>query len=437
MNEKQKIKKWIGNNQETAIGLLKDLLKIPSVNPYFEDDENLKREGNAQRFLKDYLEELGFEAELSYPDAQELKAYEGKAGYCKDHTFEDRPNLYGVMKGCGNGRSIMLSGHMDVVQTGSKWTHDPFGAEQVGNRIYGRGAVDMKGGIAAMVSAVRAIRESGIQLKGDVKIGTVVDEEAGGMGTLALVARGYRADGCIITEPTHLNLAPLCRGILWGKLIVEGRAGHIELERNDWRSGGAVDAIDKAAYLLEFFKDFNKNWEYTKAHKYLSIPCQIRFAEFHAGEFPTAFANRAELTFDAQYLPQDKDVNGLGGNVKKEIEAFVQAVAQTDPWLRENPPRIEWLLDADCGETQDTEDFFKVAASCLKEDVPKARVEGNCAHTDMGWFCNVGIPTINLGPGDGKLAHQADEYIEAEEYLKCVQLIADMIIDWCGAEQQA
>ena len=436
MNAKQKINEWIENNQETSVALLKDLLRIPSVNPYFEDTDEVKREGNAQRFLKSYLEEMGFETELTYPSAEELRDYKGKAGYCEGHTFEDRPNLYGVLKGEGNGRSIMLSGHMDVVQTGSKWTHDPFSADQVENRIYGRGAVDMKGGIAAMVCAARAVKESGIKLKGDIKVGTVVDEEAGGMGTLALIAHGYRADGCIITEPTHLNLAPLCRGILWGKLIIEGKAGHIELERNDWRKGGAVDAIDKAAYVLEFFKDLNKEWEYTKAHKYLPIPCQIKFAEFHAGEFPTAFANRAELTFDAQYLPRDKDENGLGGNVKKEIEDFVYAVAQTDPWLKANPPRIEWILDADCGETQDTEDFFKVTSKCLREDVPEAYIEGNCAHTDMGWFCNVGIPTINLGPGDGKLAHQADEYIEIEEYLRCIKLIADIIIDWCGTEPQ-
>ena len=139
----------------------------------------------------------------------------------------------------------------------------------------------------------------------------------------------------------------------------------------------------------------------------------------------------AELIFDAQYLPQDKDKNGLGGKVKKEIEDFVAGVAATDPWLKENPPRIEWILDADCGETSDTQEFFKVTKKCLEENVPHAIVEGNCAHTDMGWFCNVGIPTINLGPGDSKLAHQADEYIEVEEYIQCIKLIADIILDWC------
>ena len=171
----------------------------------------------------------------------------------RNHEFEDRPNLLGMLKGEGNGKSLMLSGHIDVVQRGSKWTYDPFAGTVEDGNIYGRGACDMKGGIAAMTMAVKAIREAGLKLKGDVKIGTVVDEEAGGMGTLALVAAGNRADACIITEPTDLQIAPLCRGILWGKLVIEGRAGHIELKQGDWRKGGAVDAIEKGLLYPESF----------------------------------------------------------------------------------------------------------------------------------------------------------------------------------------
>lgn len=329
---------------------------------------------------------------------------------------------------------MMLSGHIDVVQRGSKWTRDPFGAEIEEGRLYGRGAVDMKGGIAAMTAAVKAIRECGLKLKGDVSVGTVVDEEAGGMGTLALVAHGYRADGCLITEPTHLKIAPLCRGILWGKLTVEGRAGHIELKQGDFRTGGAVDAIDKAALYLEHFRRLNKEWSVTKEHKYLPIPCQLHVAQFEAGEYPTTFANRAVLTFNAQYLPSEKDENGLGSHVKAEIEEFVKQVALTDPWLKDNQPTIEWLIDADCGETLDDQPFFQTVCESAKEVNPESVVEGICCHTDMGWFCNVGIPTLNIGPGDPRLAHQADEFIEIEELVKCVKMIASILMDWCEVQ---
>lgn len=434
MNQKELVYQWIEENKQEVVGLLQALIEVPSVNPYFDEEDVYKKEGLAQEVLKVYLEDMGMKTEFTYPDAEKLAEYEGKAGYYADHTFENRPNLFAKLEGCGGGKSMMMSGHIDVVQRGSKWTKDPFGAEISGNRLYGRGAVDMKGGIAAMTAALKAIQKSGLQLKGDAMIGTVVDEEAGGMGTLALVAEGYRAGGCLITEPTHLKIAPLCRGILWGKLTIEGRAGHIELKQGDFRTGGAVDAIDKASLYLEQFRRLNKEWSVTKEHKYLPIPCQIHIAEFHAGEYPTTFANRAELTFNAQYLPSEKDENGLGSKVKKEIEDFVQAVAQTDPWLKDNVPQIEWLIDADCGETLDDQPFFQIARDSAQEVNPDSIVEGICCHTDMGWFCNVGIPTLNIGPGDPRLAHQADEFIEIEELVTCTKMIASILMDWCGVQ---
>lgn len=437
MTAKEKIYKWIEENREEVTGLLQKLIQAPSVNPYFDEETIYMKEGDAQRVLEAYLKDMGMTTEYTYPDAKKLASYEGKPGYYADHTFEDRPNLYAELKGTGGGRSIMLSGHIDVVQRGSKWTQDPFGGKIIGNRLYGRGAVDMKGGIAAMTCAVKAIQESGMKLKGDIRIGTVVDEEAGGMGTLALVAEGYRADGCLITEPTHLKIAPLCRGILWGELTIEGRAGHIELKQGDFRTGGAVDAIDKASLYLEQFRRLNKEWSVAKEHKYLPIPCQIHIAQFQAGEYPTTFANRAELTFNAQYLPSEKDENGLGSKVKKEIEEFVKQVALTDAWLTDHQPKVEWLIDADCGETLDDQPFFKTVRDSARKVNPDSIVEGICCHTDMGWFCNVGIPTLNIGPGDPRLAHQADEFIEIEELLTCTKMIASIVMNWCGAEENS
>lgn len=144
MTLKEKVFSWIDNNKEEVTGLLKELIQKPSVNPYFDEDKEYMREGDAQRVLKKYLEEMGMDTEFTYPDAKILAEYEGKPGYYADHTFEDRPNLYAVKKGSGEGKSIMLSGHIDVVQRGSKWTKDPFSGEEQNSRIYGRGAVDMK-----------------------------------------------------------------------------------------------------------------------------------------------------------------------------------------------------------------------------------------------------------------------------------------------------
>ncbi|MDO4321995.1 MAG: ArgE/DapE family deacylase [Lachnospiraceae bacterium] len=431
MDNKQKVYDWIDQHQDEVVKLLQELIQAPSVNAYFDEEDCYKKEGLTQAVLRKHLDAMGMKTEFQYPNAEELKEYEGKPGYYADHKFEDRPNLIGVLVGEGGGKSILLSGHIDVVQRGTKWTYDPFGGTVADGKIYGRGAVDMKGGDAAMTMAVKAIQGAGLKLKGDVKIGTVVDEEAGGMGTLALMAAGNRADACLITEPTDLQIAPLCRGILWGKIVIEGRAGHIELKQGDWREGGAVDAIEKGLKYLRAIKNLNQDWAITKTHKYMTLPCEVNLAEFHAGEYPTTFANHAEIVFDAQYLPREKDENGLGSKVKKELEDFVAAVAQTDDWLRENPPYIEWMIDADCGETLDDQPFFQQVVKSAREVHPESGIEGIGFHTDMGWFCNVGIPTINIGPGNPRLAHHSDEFVTIEDMITCTKMIASIIMDWC------
>src|SRR5690606_6607668 len=137
----------------------------------------------------------------------------------------------------------------------------------------------------------------------------------------------------------------------WGRLTIYGRSGHIELPQGDWRTGGAVDAIEKARLFLTHFDHLNGEWARTKTHPLIPIPCQVKVAQFSAGEYPTTYAHSAEIVFNAQYLPRENDENFRGGRVKAEIEELIHRLAQTDPWPRENPPTLEWLIDADCGET--------------------------------------------------------------------------------------
>jgi acetylornithine deacetylase len=120
--------------------------------------------------------------------------------------------------------------------------------------------------------------------------------------------------------------------------------------------------------------------------------------------------------------------------VKKELEDFVAAVAQTDGWLRENPPHIEWIVDADCGETLDDQPFFTSVVQSTREVNPASEVEGIGFHTDMGWFCNVGIPTMNIGPGNPRLAHHSDEFVPVKDLLTCTKIMASIVADWCGLE---
>ena len=215
---------------------------------------------------------------------------------------------------------------------------------------------------------------------------------------------------------------------------IAGRSGHIELPQGDWRNGGAVDAIRHARLYLDHFDQLNRDWALRKGHPYLALPCQILAAQLTAGDYPTSFADRAVITFNAQYLPRERDEFGLGSAVKKEIESFVMAVAATDPWLKEHPPQIEWMVDADCAETPADHPFVQLLSGNVTRLGIATSVEGMGFHTDMGWFVNVGIPTVNFGPGNPRLAHQNDEWIAESDLVRAAQAIALTILDWCGVE---
>lgn len=425
---------WIDTHQDDIVRYLQDLIRIPSVNPWFAEEPALSREADVQAYLADHLSGLGGEVAQWEPDAGQLSRYKGMAGYYAGRDFTNRPNLAAAFPGTGEGRSLLLMGHIDVVKAGSNWTKDPFGGTVEGGNIYGRGTVDMKGGMTAMIKALEAVVRSGVRLKGTVTVGSVVDEEAGGMGTLDFIHQGFRADACIMAEATNFSIAPLCRGILWGKLVIPGRSGHIEMPQADWREGGAVDAIAKTRLYLDQFRRLNDDWKIRKQHPLLPIPCQLLVAEIHAGEYPTSYANRSEIVFNAQYLPSERDEKRMGGNVKREIEAFIRSVADTDPWLREHPPQVEWLVDADCGETDAGHPFIDTCFAALRQLNIASTVMGQCSHTDMGWPINVGIPTVNFGPGEPRLAHQSDEYLPVAELIAATKAIALTIMDWCGVE---
>lgn len=432
---KRRALEWIETHEADIVGYLQELVRIPSVNPWFMDAKDaFSGEQKVQQYLARHLASLGGQIKLWEADADQLKQYEGMAGYYAGRNFTGRPNLAAVFPGSGGGRSLLLAGHVDVVKAGQGWSKDPFGGEIENGNVYGRGTVDMKGGLTAMIKALEAVLSSGAKLKGTVTVGSVVDEEAGGMGTLDFFHQGYRADACILTEATQLNIAPLCRGILWGKLTIHGRSGHIEMPQAYWREGGAVDAIDKVLLYLQQFRRLNDDWRIRKRHPLLPIPCQLLVAQIHAGEYPTSYADQAVIVFNAQYLPSERDEKLMGGRVKWEIERFIQAVANTDPWLRENPPVVEWLVDADCAETDPQHPFVGTCASALRELHIEPLVMGQSSHTDMGWPINVGIPTVNFGPGKPWLAHQSDEHLPIAELIQATKAIALIIIEWCGVE---
>lgn len=443
-SRESQIHQWINSHRQKLADVLCELIRIESINPWFYDyaKDRPSGEEGVQRLIAQRLKDLGFNVEMWEPDWRELVKYEGRSGFYRGREFVGRPNLYANYPGSGGGKSLMLTGHVDVVQVEGEWEHPPFAGTIVDDRVYGRGAVDMKGGIACMLLASEAVIASGAKLKGDIRFGLVSDEEAGGMGSLDFMEKGcqdsrYRADGAIMMEPTDMIVSPMCRGILWGKLTIPGRSGHIEIKQGDWRDGGAVDAIDLARMYLNAIEFKNKEWstDPRKNHPLIPIPCRINIAQINAGSYPTAYADHCDIVFNIQYLPEERDENLLGGKVKQEFAEFVSCIAASNDWLQEHPPTIEWLIDADCSETSVDSDFVRAFLDCGKSNAQPMKVEGVHCHTDMGYFCNAGIPTINFGAGQSKLAHQKDEWINIDEMVEATKLIASMILHWCDEEE--
>jgi len=435
------ITRHVEANTDRLVQTLCDLIAFPSV-VKADPRQAGPGERDCQLWLQQRLHELGMETDLWDPDGPTLYAkYQGRPGANQGRTFEGRPNLAGWLKGSGGGRSVMLNGHIDVVPPGAleHWLTDPFVPVVKDGAVYGRGSVDMKGGVACMLMALTLLKELNIPLAGDVVFTTVVDEEIGGMGSLAMVDRGFKADAGIMTEPTANRIAPICHGVLWGKIVLEGIGGHAELTPNAWDTTGPVDAIMLCRQMLDAIDVLNRRWQYDrrKNHPLMDLPNQIIVTRLQAGEHPASLAGRAEIIIDVQYLPHEKDEFGLGGHVKRELEEYVARVCQVDPWLREHPARIEWILDADCAEVPATHPFVTTFQAAVAEAAMEPMLVGFGAHSDIGLPGLFGTPTVNFGPGDPALCHQPNEHVPVADLVACTTAIALAIVRWSGEQAEA
>jgi len=432
----QKIAEHVTAAQDEIIQTLCDLIAFPSI---VQSDPRHAGPGerDCQLYLQKRLQTLGFTTDLWEPDGPALyEKYKGRAGANRGRTFEGRPNLGGILKGSGGGRSLMLTGHIDVVPPGplEHWESDPFQPVVVDGFVRGRGSVDMKGGVACMLMAIQILRKLDIALKGDVVFTTVVDEEIGGMGSLAMVDRGFRADAGIMTEPTANRIAPLCHGILWGKIIIDGIGGHAELTPNAWYETGPVDAIKLCRQILDGIDILNQRWTFDpkKNHPLMDLPNQIIVTQINAGEHPASIAGRGEIIIDVQYLPSEKDEFGLGGHVKHEVEEHLHFICQADPYLRAHPVRLEWILDADCAEIPADNPFLAAFGEAVEQAGLSSQLSGFGAHSDIGLPTGLGqTPTINFGPGDPAQAHQPNERVGIGDLLDCTRALALALYKWC------
>jgi acetylornithine deacetylase len=427
-HQEKQLLRSIDSGKERIVETLRTLIRYATVTPGLGCKVEDQAFRSYQLEIQAILEGLGFAVDSWEIDAAKLETFWG-SGVDPNRDLSNMPVLVGRQNAGGRGRSLLLNGHYDVVPPGelNAWSYDPFGADRAGNRIYGRGTADMKGGIAAMLGALQMIEEAGIELEGELIFESVPDEEGSTMGTLACCQRGYRAEAALIPEPTDMKIQLALRGGVSGKITVFGRAGHADRTQPHFSEGGAVNAITKSMKIVQAMEELNEEWRLRpdKRHKYLD-PDIVVPTLIHGGEWFVMYPEKVEIDFTTDFVPGTTDL-------WRELEEKIRAVAASDPWMRIKPPKLEQTDALLYGaEVDDAEPIVSVAAEIMKELGMPAELTGSGGLTDAVHLINYAkVPTISIGPHTGT-AHMHDEHIEIEELVQLTKIIALMILRWCG-----
>jgi acetylornithine deacetylase len=301
--------------KEEAIALLLDLVREPSL---------LGQEAGAQAVVRQAFERLSLDVHEFPIDEAKLRQHPGYSPSIV--SYEGRHNVVGSHRPAGavSGRSLILNGHIDVVPVGAPvlWTHPPFSGHIDGDRLYGRGAADMKAGIVAFTMAIQALRRLGLEPAAPVYLQSVVEEECTGNGALACLVEGYRADAAIITEP--IGAMVTCQmGVMWFAIEVLGKPVHASVAHT------GVGAIDFSLYLFAALKDLERRWNEPKSrhHYYLrhEHPVNFNLGKIQGGEWASSVPTQCRSDIRIGFYP------GM---------SVTQAKAEVEGVLAARTPRI-------------------------------------------------------------------------------------------------
>ncbi len=364
-------------------------------------------------------------------------------------VYEGDPNVVGTLKGTDREafQSLILNGHVDVaaVEEDEEWDTSPFTAEVKDRSIYGRGAADMKGGLAACLFALKLAYDHGIELKGDVILQSVIGEEVGEAGTKQCCERGYKADYAIVADTSHCSIQGQ-GGVITGWITIKSPTTHHDGTRRQLiHAGGGVNgasAIEKMAKLITALQELERHWAITKSYPgFPSGTNTINPAVIEGGRHPAFIADECRLWITVHFYPNESIEE-----VTKEIETHLLAVAKGDVWLRDHLPQFEWggeSMIVDRGEVfpafsvDEKHPGFSVvseAHEAVFKEQPK--VDMSPTVTDGGWLAAYGIPTILYGPGTLANAHAVNEKIDIDELIMYTKSLLSFMVRWCNTQKK-
>ncbi|RNA67692.1 acetylornithine deacetylase [Alteribacter keqinensis] len=415
----------IDARQDELVALVKQLVRFPTPSP------PARNTGEAQEFFAGQLRDLGFDID-------------------QWEVFPNDPNVVGTLKGkqSSDYRSLIVNGHMDVAEAEPNeegWEKDPFTPSVKDGRLYGRGTADMKGGLAGALFAIKLLRESGVELPGDLIFQSVIGEEVGEAGTLECCEKGYTADAAVVVDTSELNIQGQ-GGVITGWVTVKSpKTYHDAVRRNMVHAGGglhAASAIEKMVKIIQGLKELEQHWAVTKS--YPGFPAgmnTINPAVIEGGRHAAFVADECRLWITVHFYPDENHED-----IAKEVENHLLNVAQGDPWLRDHPPVFEWggkSMIEDKGEIFPSLDIdpdgkevhsLKRAHSSIFKENPTVSMSPTV--TDGGWLGDAGIPTLIYGPGDLQNAHHTNESVSVQELIEFTKVMVTFIHEWCHTKRE-
>lgn len=413
------------------IALLQELIRVPSYPCTVEQNRCLD-------LISDFLRVPGISQDRWRPDWKKVEAVvsriDGKPLYTRnDLLLEMRDRISVLVAEYGDGpRTLVLNGHVDVVspEPVSDWTVDPFSGHIRNGRVYGRGAVDMKGGLVSAVGALRAMAALGIELGGKVQLQAVPEEETGGNGTLACIERGYIGDGAVFLETTSEKVVHHHTGIQDFQIRVTGRPGFIL-----WHRPGvdSIFAMGKVLRALEGLRDEREAEARRRIPDFLEndSPGFINVGFVQAGEWAATCPNSSYAQGLMSLLPGESPEEALGS-----LERAVSEALSDQEWFRECPPSVTCGSSGQRGATLEPDhplvtSFVRGARQSGIEDSGPTRgglMVCDAKITQGGGFA----PAIVFGPS-GWAAHSTDEYVEIDSVIAVAKATAAGAVNFLGS----
>ena len=378
--------------------LVKDLVKIPSHR------EVPTMELEVARFLHEFLQGEGIESKLRT-------------------VAKNRPNVIAVIKGSGEGKSLLLNGHTDTVPP-YDMDIPPFTPKVDGGRLYGRGSLDMKGGLGAMVMTLVGFRRARTKLEGDLYLAAVVGEELKSDGTEDIVLHGPRADMAIVGEPTDLEIQPSHRGLEWLDVHFYGKAAH------GGQADKGVNAITMAAKFVRAVEEDLKPRLASRKSKY-TLPATINLGVITGGQQPSSVADHCMIKLDRRWIPEEKvqqvfeEIYDIFDKLKREDPRF-KAKLTRDPANMLTMTHVPNVVSTSHPLVKSLERSVR----SVTRKPPK--VTSFWGWTDAALMTNFAkMPTVVFGPG-GAGAHARVEYVLTEDLIRCTQIYSQVALDICG-----